>query len=195
MYRQRSWELPLQEASLGIVGAALCGCPLRRGTPFAFGLNQNAEQHGVAHNDPQWLAITSANSGSGNGTVNYSVAVNPGTTSRTGALTIVGQPFTVTQGGQVSSGIIVLTPNGGETWPIGSAQTIQWNSSGVSGKVKIELSRDGGATWATLFNNTANNGTKNWKVTKPATTQARIRVSSVNSPSVADTSNANFIIQ
>ena len=95
----------------------------------------------------------------------------------------------------IINGITVLTPNGGETWPIGSTHAIQWSFSGISGNVKIELSRDGGATWTTLSNSTANSGTKNWKVTKPATTQARIRVSSVNSSSVADTGNTNFTIQ
>ena len=67
--------------------------------------------------------------------------------------------------------------------------------TGVSGKVRIELSRDGGATWKALANSTANTGALSWKVTKPATTQARIRVSSVLTPSVRDTSDGNFIIK
>jgi sugar lactone lactonase YvrE len=44
-----------------------------------------------------WLNVTSGSSGSGSGTVNYSVTANPGATPRTGALTIAGQTFTVTQ--------------------------------------------------------------------------------------------------
>ena len=67
--------------------------------------------------------------------------------------------------------------------------------TGVSGKVRIELSRDGGATWKALANSTANTGALNWKVTKPATTQARIRVSSVLNRSVSDTSDGNFTIK
>ncbi len=43
-----------------------------------------------------WISITSGNSGSGNGTVNYSVAVNSGT-ARTSMMTIAGQTFTVSQ--------------------------------------------------------------------------------------------------
>jgi len=99
--------------------------------------------------------------------------------------------FTINSTGSIT----VSSANGGETWTIGSTHAIQWSSNGISGNVKIELSRDGGATWTTLSNSTANSGTKNWKVTKPATTQARIRVSSVNSSSVADTGNTNFTIQ
>jgi hypothetical protein len=43
-----------------------------------------------------WTTITAGSSGMGNGTVNYSVAANPGM-PRTGTMTIAGQIFTVTQ--------------------------------------------------------------------------------------------------
>jgi hypothetical protein len=91
--------------------------------------------------------------------------------------------------------LAVTTPNGGETWPIGSLQAIQWTSSGLTGKVKIEISRDGGVTWASLSGGTASDGAFNWKVRGPATTQARIRITSVTDPTVADVSNVNFSIQ
>jgi hypothetical protein len=96
----------------------------------------------------------------------------------------------------IGSGITLLIPHGGETWFIGSTQTIQWTSCGVSGNVRIQLSRKGGApgTWKTLFRNTANDGSQSWKVTKPATTQARVRVCSVSNPSICDTCYANFTI-
>ncbi|RPJ02351.1 MAG: choice-of-anchor D domain-containing protein, partial [Deltaproteobacteria bacterium] len=48
-------------------------------------------------NNPDWIVITSGGSGSGNGTVAYSVAVNTGDSPRTGTMTIAGQTFTVTQ--------------------------------------------------------------------------------------------------
>lgn len=50
-------------------------------------------------NDP-WLSITSGATGTGNGTVGFSAAVNTGGV-RTGTLTIAGQTFTVTQAGVV----------------------------------------------------------------------------------------------
>lgn len=89
-------------------------------------------------------------------------------------------------------GLTVLVPNGGEVWPIPSVQTLRWTSNGISGNVKIELSRNGGATWATLFSSTANDGAENWTVTLPATTQARIRICSVSSPLICDISDGNF---
>ena len=47
----------------------------------------------------RWITVTAGATGSGNGTVNYSIAANAGTTSRTGTMTIGGQTFTVTQAG------------------------------------------------------------------------------------------------
>ncbi len=85
--------------------------------------------------------------------------------------------------------------NGGEIWRRGSKQLIQWTSNGINGNVKIELSRDGGSTWKTLFKRAADDGSQPWRVNKPATTQARIRICSLSSPSICDTSDANFTIQ
>ena len=46
-----------------------------------------------------WIAITSGDSGTGNGTVNYSVSVNNSPGQREGTITIGGETFTVTQEG------------------------------------------------------------------------------------------------
>ena len=53
----------------------------------------------AATSNASWIAITSGSAGSGNGTVNYSVASNTSTSSRTGTMTIAGKTFTVTQSG------------------------------------------------------------------------------------------------
>jgi FtsP/CotA-like multicopper oxidase with cupredoxin domain len=90
--------------------------------------------------------------------------------------------------------ITVTAPNGGETWNVGSTQTITWTSVGISGSVKIDLSRDGGTTWTTLLASTLNDGTQAWVVTTPTTATARIRISSLSFPAILDTSNANFTI-
>ena len=91
--------------------------------------------------------------------------------------------------------IRVIAPNGGDVWAIGSNQTIQWTSNEFTGNVTIALSRDGGTTWKTLVNKTANDGSQSWKVTRPATTRARIRVCSVQTPTICDASDADFRIQ
>jgi C1A family cysteine protease len=84
----------------------------------------------------------------------------------------------------------VTSPNGGESWAVGSSRAITW-STGNGGNVKIELSRDNGASWETLFAATANDGSENWTVAGAATTQALVRVSNGNG---SDTSNATFTI-
>lgn len=56
-----------------------------------------------------WIAITSGGSGSDNGTVRYSVAVNPEPGSRTGTLTVQGETFTVSQDAAGSKPLITST--------------------------------------------------------------------------------------
>ncbi|HEX8181567.1 MAG TPA: pre-peptidase C-terminal domain-containing protein [Pyrinomonadaceae bacterium] len=51
----------------------------------------------ASNNGNNWITITAGSSGTGNGTVNYSVAANPNSTPRSGSLTIAGLNFTVTQ--------------------------------------------------------------------------------------------------
>ena len=57
------------------------------------------------NNNTSFLTITSGASGTGSGTVDYSVAANTSTSSRTGTLTIAGQTFTITQAGLTTAGL------------------------------------------------------------------------------------------
>jgi hypothetical protein len=50
----------------------------------------------TATSNAGWITVTSGGSGTGNGTVNYSVAANTGA-QRTGTLTVAGQTVTITQ--------------------------------------------------------------------------------------------------
>jgi hypothetical protein len=77
--------------------------------------------------------------------------------------------------------VTVTSPNGGQTWPVESIRRIEWTST-VAGNVAIELSRDGGTSWTTLFASLENDGAQNWTVTGPTTSRARIRVCSVATP-------------
>ena len=100
--------------------------------------------------------------------------------------------FSIT--GPLPPSITLISPNGGETWAVGSAHNITWTAVGFNGGVKIELSRDSGTTWNTIPPSTPNTGTMAWTVTAPATTQARVRISSINSPTVSAVSAADFTI-
>jgi hypothetical protein len=57
----------------------------------------------TALSNASFISITSNNSGTGNGTVNYSVGANTSTSSRAGTLTIAGQTFTITQDGAIAT--------------------------------------------------------------------------------------------
>ena len=52
-----------------------------------------------ATSNAPWIRITSGGTGSGPGTIRYTVTSNPGPTTRTGTLTIAGWTFTVAQAG------------------------------------------------------------------------------------------------
>lgn len=72
-----------------------------------------------------FITVTGGSSGTGNGTVSYSVAANGATTSRTGTITIAGQTFTVTQAGTTGGGGTELIVNPGF-----EAGTAPWVASG-----------------------------------------------------------------
>jgi hypothetical protein len=73
-----------------------------------------------------WIVVTSGSSGSGNGTVQFTVSSNAGASSRTGTMIVAGQTVTVHQEGEIrfnsSFGYIILPEciwapaTGGGTW-------------------------------------------------------------------------------
>ncbi|MGF2412843.1 MAG: zinc-dependent metalloprotease family protein, partial [Ferruginibacter sp.] len=99
-----------------------------------------------------------------------------------------------------STPFIVSSPNGGETWAGGTAQTFTWNTAGTenapvsTANVKISLSTDGGLTYPTVITaSTPNDGTELLTLPPGATTTARIKVEAVGNI-FFDISNANFTI-
>jgi hypothetical protein len=130
-------------------------------------------------------------------TVRFSPTSN-GTSSGTVAFTSNGgstsRPVTGT-GVTPAASITVKSPNGGEVWTNNGNRTIAWTSSAVVGNLRIELSRDGGINWTSIISSTPNDGSQTWKVKRPQTTQGQIRICSINTPIVCDTSDANFTIQ
>ena len=114
--------------------------------------------------NPDWLTITSGTSGSGNGFVGFSVAMNGGA-GRSGTLTIAGQPFTVSQasgcspmisssnqaiGANGGSGSVAVSAANGCTWTATSANpdwlTISTGASGSgNGSVAFTAAPNAGA--------------------------------------------------
>lgn len=90
--------------------------------------------------------------------------------------------------------ITLQSPNTNVTWRRNMIRQITWDSSNLTGNVRIELSRDGGRSFQVLSESTPNTGITTISVTGPTTRQARIRVVSIVDPLVTDTSLANFSI-
>ncbi len=95
---------------------------------------------------------------------------------------------------------VVSAPNGGESWPGGSSQTITWNPAGTTGapiscaNVKISLSTDGGFTYPTVITaSTPNDGTELLTIPSVTTTTARIKIEAVGNI-FFDISDNNFTI-
>ncbi len=70
----------------------------------------------TAMSNAPWITVTGGSSGTGNGTVNYSVATNPGALPRAGTMTIAGLTFTVNQ---AAPGLLVETDFSGPFPPLG----------------------------------------------------------------------------
>jgi len=105
------------------------------------------------------------------------------------------QLFTATVVGGDS--ITVTSPNGGETWGIGSQKTVMWSSTGSIANVSIDLSLNGGSTYTVpLAVNQPNTGSfvvnpvGNWP-----TQNARVRVYDALDITMIDKSDADFTIQ
>ena len=87
-----------------------------------------------ATSNVSWISITAGSSGTGSGTVSFSVQANLSGNSRTGTLTIAEQPFTVTQEDSstlLQVGYAVLTQTAVNRIPIGTALFSATNAQGT----------------------------------------------------------------
>jgi hypothetical protein len=99
-----------------------------------------------------------------------------------------------------AAAITATSPDGGESWKAGSRQTVQWDYAGKAGTaVKIELLK--GKALDSVIASSApigKNGKGSYKWTIPLSQAAggdyKIRITSKQSPSLTDTSNAVFTI-
>jgi len=72
----------------------------------------------------------------------------------------------------------VTSPDGGETWLVGTEQEITWDSGrSGTGNVAIDYSPDAGTTWKTVAASTADDGTHTWTVPDDAASDnVKIRI-------------------
>jgi hypothetical protein len=106
----------------------------------------------TASSNASWITVTGGSSGSGNGTVSYSVSAYTGTsTPRSGTMTIGGRTFTVTQSGVGCS--YSLYPTSASFTSSGSTQSLNVNTT--SGCSWTALSND---SWITITGGSSGSG-------------------------------------
>ncbi|MCP5051045.1 MAG: hypothetical protein GY940_28030 [bacterium] len=88
----------------------------------------------------------------------------------------------------------VTSPNGGETWGVGTTQTITWTSTGGVGTVDLEYSTDNGGSWTSIATGETNDGSYSWTIPDEESTQALVRISESADGDPVDTSDAVFSI-
>ncbi len=125
----------------------------------------------TAVSNASWITITSGSSGTGSGTVDYSVAANTDSCSHTGTLTIAGRTFTVTQGGDTSTCSFSLSSTTQSFGPGGGSATVAVNTPG-SCCVWTAASND---NWITITSGSSGtgSGTVNYSVAANTTGAAR----------------------
>jgi hypothetical protein len=93
--------------------------------------------------------------------------------------------------------ITVVTPNGGETWPSFTTQTVQWSFTGMPPTVDIYLSTDNMVTWTLMAGGVASGsmgGSHSVTVPYANSNKCFVRVQHTMTPSIRDESNAGFTI-
>lgn len=94
------------------------------------------------------------------------------------------------------SSLTLNTFNGGESIPRLLNRTVTWSSAGITGgNVLIELSRNEGSSWETLIASTPNDGSQTINIEGRPTKNARLRITSIESPTVSDSSIRNLTIR
>lgn len=85
-------------------------------------------------------------------------------------------------------------PNGAERWQIGKAQAIKWISTGIPGDIRLEYTADNGNTWKTISDKfAASAGSFTWQEgPQQPSNNYRVRITSIDNGSLADTSDNSF---
>jgi len=98
-------------------------------------------------------------------------------------------------GGGGTCTIEVTSPNGGESWELGSNHTVRWTKSGTTcgSKIKAELLK-GSQVVSTIRTDTPNDGALSWDIPTSLTAASnyRVRLTDLGSTGASDTSNGYF---
>jgi hypothetical protein len=120
-------------------------------------------------NSPSFISVTGTPSGTGNGTLNYSVAANSTGATRTGTISIAGQTFTITQSATPSCSY-TLSPTSATTTTAGGAATV-----GVTAPTGCAWTAVSNAAFVSITSGTAGSGNGTVSYTVAANTVLDLR--------------------
>ena len=123
-----------------------------------------------------WISITAGASGTGNGTVSYQIAANPGTSSRNGVITVAGAQFGVNQAGRSTSCSYSLT-----------ATQTNFPAEGGEGQVLVSMA-DESCSWTSMSQNTWITVIENPSATGPKVLRFRV------DPNTGDARSGSILI-
>ncbi len=116
------------------------------------------------------------------------------------SINVIGADVTAMNFTGTLLGLTVTSPNGSESWPLGSSQTIRWAYSGdVGGNVRLDLLK-GGLLAGTIIPSTpvgaSGSGSHAWLIPSnvPSGTDYQIGITSISNSSYKDTSDNAFTI-
>ncbi|RJP62245.1 MAG: M6 family metalloprotease domain-containing protein [Ignavibacteriales bacterium] len=90
--------------------------------------------------------------------------------------------------------IALTTPNGGESWKVGTTQNITWTSSNVA-NVKLEYTTNDGTNWVTIIESTpASAGSYVWTIPNVPSVNYKVRINDVSDAAINDLSDNFFTI-
>ncbi|MDD5466038.1 MAG: hypothetical protein PHP73_06860 [Candidatus Omnitrophica bacterium] len=97
---------------------------------------------------------------------------------------------------EIKGSLMLISPNSGEVWSVGSIQPITWSKSGTIADVKLEYSTDGGVIYPNVIivSTPAAAGSYSWTIPDSISTSVRVKITSIADPAVFDASDANFKI-
>ena len=93
--------------------------------------------------------------------------------------------------------ILVISPNGGEVWGIGTYKEIAWTALDYEAAypMRLDYSLDGGKHYKVIIEQIENNGAYLWRVPGEKAYEVMIKVSDAHQPEIFDTSDNSFRLE
>lgn len=128
------------------------------GGPATVNVSTGAQCTWTSTSDREWMTITSGANGTGNGTVAVLIAPNPGTTVRTGTLTIAGQAVAVSEAAQPPCQVSLTPPGasiahdaGTGTFTVTAPSYCQWTAVSAASWLKVTSGASGTGTGTVAY--------------------------------------------